>query len=690
MLANAAWLRRINKKHINVLIYTVSIAALVIALLARLTAIIEKRTIWDDEANTYLSATGHQGSYYQIGGTRTDAKDEPPAGTWNHTSDWLPLIQPERPFVFRQITFDASHYDIHPPGYFWLLHVWITITRGTPPAVGPALNVLLEVFTAIVLFRFMQTYLQSRVAALAVVAIWALSPIPLYATLSARSYPLFTLLSVLFAYALFLTYMRPVTFKANSLENIGILILAAAGMLTHYYFAFVIASGVAVVAIVFWRTDRKRIAALLALLALAAALVLVADRFYFYSVQFNRVDIEYTFENPPTRLFIAGRTALRMMIPVGFALILFGLGRLLTSEHHQQQHSRLFLPILTLGIGGGSIALYALGFGPLVYFWSHRYVAPIWPFFVIVAVWIVMMSSKERLQASLLLILSLGLIGFQTLRMLPPVIQTLTNNEPLDELLPAYHDNIVVDNQSQAVALPLILQLPESSRLFIAPQNLLTSEPDRWLPQLAQSGGLYIHAPRSNSTFAGGSEILEMIESSGAVYHQIITPTLWQADTTLFVYQVEPAPDLSRAQLTNWTLDDTIALVGYRLEQGGEQTDTLVAGQNATIILYWQAIATPPADYIAFAHLVDGSSNIVAQNDVQPMHGYIPTSTWNSDQIYTSVHPFVVGQDAPPGQYQFFVGMYNWPAIERLVVAGDSQIPEDRRIPLMTLMIESR
>ena len=301
-----------------------------------------------------------------------------------------------------------------------------------------------------------------------------------------------------------------------------------------------------------------------------------------------------------------------------------------------------------------------------------------------------MMSSKERLQVSLLLILSLGLIGFQTLRMLPPIVQTLTNNEPLDELLPAYDDNIVVDNQNQGVALPLILQLPESSRLFIASQHLLTSEPDRWLPQLAQSGGLYIHAPRYNSTFAGGGEILEMIESSGAVYHQIITPTLWQADTTLFVYQVEPAPDLSRAQLTNWTLGDTIALLGYRLEQGGEQTDTLVPSQNATIILYWQAIATPPSDYIAFVHLVDRNGNIVTQNDVQPMHGYIPTSAWLSDEIYTSVHPFVVGQYATPGQYQFLVGMYNWPDIERLVVAGDSQFPDDGRIPLMTLLIESR
>ena len=90
-----------------------------------------QNTLSHDDAISYLAATGHMGSY------ATDI----PAGRWVPAQAWQAYWTPDRFSVFGQIGRDLARYDIHPPLYFWLLHVWIQVT-GVRLSAGPLLNTI--------------------------------------------------------------------------------------------------------------------------------------------------------------------------------------------------------------------------------------------------------------------------------------------------------------------------------------------------------------------------------------------------------------------------------------------------------------------------------------------------------------------------------------------------------------------
>ena len=85
----------------------------------RIVEIIEKRALAHDEAISYLHATGHIHEFARI-----TNREEPPYGTWVRAADWKRFVRIEDAFCFRRIADGLARYDIHPPMYFWLLHVW--------------------------------------------------------------------------------------------------------------------------------------------------------------------------------------------------------------------------------------------------------------------------------------------------------------------------------------------------------------------------------------------------------------------------------------------------------------------------------------------------------------------------------------------------------------------------------------
>jgi len=109
---------------------------------------------------------------------------------------------------------------------------------------------------------------------------------------------------------------------------------------------------------------------------------------------------------------------------------------------------------------------------------------------------------------------------------------------------------------------------------------------------------------------------------------------------------------------------DAISLLGYRLPVGSP----LRPGQALRVDLYWQSVAAPPGDYTAFVHLLDSSGVLRAQSDSAPRRGTYPTSIWTTGEIVLDSRVLVVPQDAPPGDYQIEVGMYEWPGLKRLPV----------------------
>jgi hypothetical protein len=217
-------------------------------------------TLVHDDGISYMAATGHQGAYQK----------DLPFDQWVPAGEWKRFWRPESFWCFQTIASDLRTYDIHPPLYFWGLHVW-TYCFGTHLWSGPALNSVLFVVTFFVLFRLLREVFESDLPAGLAVFLWAVSPQVIDVAMNARQYSLLTLIAVGFAWAL-LRLVRPGPW--SKLAMLVLPLCAAAGMMTQYQYFVVIAGGaaLALLLVASRRIPPARAAAVILLLACGAAL----------------------------------------------------------------------------------------------------------------------------------------------------------------------------------------------------------------------------------------------------------------------------------------------------------------------------------------------------------------------------------------------------------------------------------
>jgi hypothetical protein len=116
---------------------------------------------------------------------------------------------------------------------------------------------------------------------------------------------------------------------------------------------------------------------------------------------------------------------------------------------------------------------------------------------------------------------------------------------------------------------------------------------------------------------------------------------------------------------------DRIAFLGYSLG-----TDQVRPGDALSLTLYWQALAETQSNYTVFTHLLGPDGRVWGQQDNLPGKGNLPTTGWTQGEYITDPYEIVVNTDAPPGEYQLEVGMYDATTGARLSVtdgAGQSQ-----------------
>lgn len=125
-------------------------------------------------------------------------------------------------------------------------------------------------------------------------------------------------------------------------------------------------------------------------------------------------------------------------------------------------------------------------------------------------------------------------------------------------------------------------------------------------------------------------------------------PNLWIYDTGY--------GDLSRDPRTpaGATLGSgAVMLEGYR------HTGRVRPGETLRLALYWQAIRPLPLDYTVYVHLLDANGSKVAQRDLQPLNGSLPTSRWPVGQLIRDDQDLPIPPGTPPGSYRLVVGMYD-------------------------------
>ena len=202
-----------------------------------------RNTLSHDDAISYLAATGHMGAY------ATDI----PAGRWVPAQTWQAYWTPDRFGVFRQIGRDLARYDIHPPLYFWLLHVWIQVT-GVRLSAGPLLNTVFLLLGAWLIALACRLARCSWSASVLAAVMWLLSGATLSVAGETRQYSLLGLVVAGLAASILFFLDR---------RSLGAALLvyatAAAGLLVHYQFAAVLAVAVLIAAILLARGGQWRV-----------------------------------------------------------------------------------------------------------------------------------------------------------------------------------------------------------------------------------------------------------------------------------------------------------------------------------------------------------------------------------------------------------------------------------------------
>jgi hypothetical protein len=121
--------------------------------------------------------------------------------------------------------------------------------------------------------------------------------------------------------------------------------------------------------------------------------------------------------------------------------------------------------------------------------------------------------------------------------------------------------------------------------------------------------------------------------------------------------------------------------IGQRFEKGiimrRIAVDNEASGTGGNILnltIEWQAASEPidRPDYTVFAHLVTENGVLIAQHDDQPSNGLIPTSSWSPGQIVYDHHSIRLPLNAPSGQQQLRLGLYDPSNGRRLAVTDEA------------------
>jgi hypothetical protein len=132
-------------------------------------------------------------------------------------------------------------------------------------------------------------------------------------------------------------------------------------------------------------------------------------------------------------------------------------------------------------------------------------------------------------------------------------------------------------------------------------------------------------------------------------------------------------------------LADKVAFLGYDLDKV-----TVKPGGTLHLTLYWQALAEMETSYTVFTHLLNAEGHVKGQQDSVPCSGTCPTTSWLEREVITDEYEIAVDPDAPVGEYQIEVGMYDPKSKSRLPAFDEvgKRLPDDRILLGSTIIVE--
>ena len=504
------------------LLFLLSVLAILMGYSTRIARMVDRKVIFHDETWSYLNATGHLGQYSD----EIVVNGSYPTGVWVDSDEWKRFITLDNRFVFDQIRDDIVQLDEHPPLYFWILHLW-TIIFGTSIWGGLLLNIFLETILLIVLLIFCFENSKDHSESLLVVSAWFINPISMDTSGWIRQYVLLSLWSLLFAYILFKMIYQPNNVILKPLQAVLFLLVSIAGIMTHYYFLFLLISGVVLVGLRYGKKAYKRLFSVLSYTLISC--------FFFFIIypEFHTQITSYgqsTFDmqllgDVYYRIYRTLRINLVLFSQVILALLLFGWHfirqnggirsrfRLLISDIREQTENQpvfAYMIGLTILFVGATNFLYISRFSPQ-HAMAAKYVNHVSPFVAFIPLLILILSRRKNELFSLFYV-GIILLGIATA--LYPLVKG-SNNVNAKMIAPS--ELIVIDNLSPGLLGTVVFSLHDENMVFAESQSDLISEQDEWIPRLSEQGGVYVSTGGKNSTDEDRKELIRLLKENNRV-----------------------------------------------------------------------------------------------------------------------------------------------------------------------------
>jgi mannosyltransferase len=156
----------------------------------------------------------------------------------------------------------------------------------------------------------------------------------------------------------------------------------------------------------------------------------------------------------------------------------------------------------------------------------------------------------------------------------------------------------------------------------------------------------------------------------------------WYGRVRLATYGMASLPEQPAVAL-DADFGASIRLRGYALADGA-----FAPGDVLPVTLFWEACASTSEPYKVTVQLLGSVGPPVAQHDGEPVGGFAPTTTWQPGRAVIDRHGILLPADLSPGNYTLVVAVYHATTGERLSVAVDGESAGDY-LPLAEIAILS-
>ncbi len=258
-----------------------------------------------DEIISFLCATGNADEYEAVLHKYT------PYGKLTDAVDWLKYTEITEPNCFNKIGKDLCSNDLHPPLYFWLLHIFV-LKLGVHIYTGILLNLLLQLFSLFFIFKLASLIFEDQKKGAFAALIWSISPACMMVSMNARPYELLELVSIIYLLNFYLWQKKATKLNAFLLAMIGTL-----GLLTNYTFIYFIASCGLFTLIKYKKIGWRNISAFAVAAFISFELMTIIHPCFADSFALQQIRAQsFSINELPMRMLKSGLSFMEFLIPV--------------------------------------------------------------------------------------------------------------------------------------------------------------------------------------------------------------------------------------------------------------------------------------------------------------------------------------------------------------------------------------